>query len=341
MGLEYRTGYCPDCEADRKLERKKPNHILHFLITVVLGVFTYGIGSLVWMGVWYLIAVKFNSWVCHICGNKNAKPIFNTSEDTIPNSEPAILDTLKKSYKLILILLVSVLAVVFLYSLVSEDSTSSEDKKDKVEEKKKKEVVNATVDIKDKPTEEKKLTLAMESVDSDLCYIYDTVRKKDLLNGSVSCKEGQLIIKFYDSDTNREVITKSVMFKNNKFSIKIKGLENNDFQSEIKMNEKQINERLENIKKEKPRIISSVKTEETEEKECEVKNWKYSKDSDEYLLIEGNTSCEKGQIILNIFGQNNIFLGKEAAYINNGTFKVYLENSTSPTSLSIDFTINQ
>ena len=338
MSLEYRTGYCPDCKADRKLERKKPNHILHFLITVVLGIFTYGIGSLVWMGIWYLIAVKFNSWVCHICGNQNSKPVFNTTEDMPENSESVLLQTLKKSYKLIIAFIVSVMVIVFLFSLFSDDSPSSKDKKEKVEEKKK--VVNATVDVKDKPNK-KKDTLALKSVDSDFCYIYDTVREKDQLSGSVSCKEGELIIRFYDSDTNREVITKTIAFKEYKFTMMIKGLENNDFKSEIKMNEKQINERLESIKKEKTRVISSVKTEKIPEEKCEVESWKYSRDSDEYLLIEGKTSCKKGQVSLNIYAQNNSFLGKEAAYINDATFKVYLKTSSNPKSMSIDFTINK
>ncbi|MDC0932430.1 hypothetical protein OAR97_01150 [Arcobacteraceae bacterium] len=336
MSLEYRTGFCSDCDADRKLERKKPNHILHFLITVVLGIFTYGIGSVVWMGVWFLIAVKFNSWTCATCGNKNAKPVFNTTEDVPKNTESVLINKLKQSYKLIIAFIVSVFVIIFLFSLFSDDSTSGKDKKEKVEEKKK--VVNATVDIKDK-TSNKKDTLALKSVDSDLCYIYDTIREKDLLRGSVSCKEGELTIRFYDSDTNREVVTQTVTFKDNKFSIKVEGLENNDFESEIKLNEKQIKERLKSIKEEKPRTISSIKSDAIEIEECMVENWKYAKDSDEYLLIEGTTSCDKGQIILNIYEKNNGSLGKESAYINDGIFKVYLQNSSNPQSLSIDYEI--
>ena len=135
MSLEYRTGFCPDCDADRKLERKKPNHILHFLITVVLGIFTYGIGSIIWMGIWFLIAVKFNSWTCATCGNKNSKPVFNTTEDIPKNTKLALFNTLKKSYKLILAIIISVVVIVFLFSLFSDDSSSSTDKKDKVEDK--------------------------------------------------------------------------------------------------------------------------------------------------------------------------------------------------------------
>ena len=30
MSIEYHTGYCKSCDEDRKLERKKPNHTLHF-----------------------------------------------------------------------------------------------------------------------------------------------------------------------------------------------------------------------------------------------------------------------------------------------------------------------
>jgi hypothetical protein len=336
VSLEYRTGFCPDCDADRKLERKKPNHILHFLITVVLGIFTYGIGSIIWMGIWFLIAVKFNSWTCATCGNKNSKPVFNTTEDIPKNTELALFNTLKKSYKLILAIIISVVVIVFLFSLFSDDSSSSTDKKDKVEEEKK--VVNATVDVKD-TVSKKKDTLALKSVDTVLCYIYDTVREKDSLSGSVSCKEGELIIKFYDSETNREVVTKTVTFKDYKFSMKIKGLENNDYNSEIKLSEKQIKERIISMKEEKPRSISTVKTNDIETEKCIVENWKYSNDSDEYLLLEGTTSCDKGQIILNIYSKNNGSLGKESAYINDGIFKVYLQNSSNPKSLSIDYEI--
>ena len=72
--------------------------------------------------------------------------------------------------------------------------------------------------------EKKEKTLKLQSVESDLCYIYDTIRQKDLLHGTVSCKEGKITIRFYDSDTNREVITKTVNFKNNKFSLTSGGI---------------------------------------------------------------------------------------------------------------------
>ena len=334
MSVEYNMGYCPSCDSDKKLERQQANHILHFFITVLLGAFTYGIGSIIWLCVWFFVSVKVGTWKCHTCGNEKVEPSHNHSENNNTKSKSNISDIIKKSYKIIIGLVLIIIAVVFLYPLFQDDNNI----KNKSEKKQSKEkVVNATVDIKDK--EKKKNTLNLKSVESDLCYIYDTIREPNLLRGTVSCKEGKLTIRFYNSDTNREVITKTVNFQDHKFSIKIEGIENNDFTSEIKLSQKQIKERLNSIKKEKPKSISSIKFEDEKENECILEKWRYVKFSDEYLLIEGRTTCALGQIIFDIYEKKNIHLGKESAFINNGVFKVYHKNSSNPTDLSIDYTI--
>ena len=128
MSLEYSMGYCPDCDSDKKLERKKTNHILHFLITIALGVFTYGIGSAIWMVVWFFISTKVNTWTCHTCENSNVQPHSHHSEIQNKKMNLNILDIIKKTYKIIIVLFVIIGAVVFLYPLFQESNTSNNNK---------------------------------------------------------------------------------------------------------------------------------------------------------------------------------------------------------------------
>lgn len=65
MGLEYKGGYCNQCAAPRKLERKGTNHILHLLLTVI----TVGLWAIVWLG----STIKFGGWRCHQCGSTNVR----------------------------------------------------------------------------------------------------------------------------------------------------------------------------------------------------------------------------------------------------------------------------
>lgn len=70
MSLEYSTGFCKVCNEQKKLERKMPNHILHLLITVVLGFFSFGILSILWIIVWIVLSIKIGGWNCSSCGSK-------------------------------------------------------------------------------------------------------------------------------------------------------------------------------------------------------------------------------------------------------------------------------
>ncbi len=85
MAQEYTAGYCNNCQADRKLERKATNHILHFFITVVLGIYTAGIGAVIWIAVWILSSIKFGGWRCSACGSTNvvAKKSFNIMQTAL------------------------------------------------------------------------------------------------------------------------------------------------------------------------------------------------------------------------------------------------------------------
>lgn len=77
MGLEYNNGFCSVCKETRKIERKTPNHILHFLITVVLGIFTMGIGALIWILIWIGVSIRFSGWRCSTCGSTSIQSSFN------------------------------------------------------------------------------------------------------------------------------------------------------------------------------------------------------------------------------------------------------------------------
>ena len=69
MSVEKTQKYCKACEKNVLAERKGTNHILHFLITVVLGIFTMGIGAVIWIIIWILLTIKIGGWKCSQCGS--------------------------------------------------------------------------------------------------------------------------------------------------------------------------------------------------------------------------------------------------------------------------------
>lgn len=352
MSVEYHTGYCKSCDADRKLERKTPNHILHFLITVVLGIFTYGIGSAIWIGIWFLISTKFSGWTCHVCGSKNDEPVFHHTEHNskstgkrafIPDTkkEESIINKLKKSPKIIVGILVSLIVIIFLFSF----DLSGENGSNKEAKKKKENVVNARVDVNEQDNIKKKDTVKDNKVDSKLCYLYDIKTKGNILSGLVNCKEGKLTIDFYDRETKSVVDTKTVTFKDNKFQIKFDKLEKVDFKFEVKLTKKQISEQKKQFKKEEGKSILSVNSDGNEKdidaSKCSIKDWNYSKYSKEYLVVDGKTTCTNGNIVLEIFDENNIRLGAESDSIESGVFSIFFKTNSNPTSISLKYTISQ
>ena len=64
MATEYSTGYCKHCAAERKLERKGTNHILHLLLSIV----TFGLWLIVWL---FISRLRFGGWVCSQCGSED------------------------------------------------------------------------------------------------------------------------------------------------------------------------------------------------------------------------------------------------------------------------------
>ena len=60
--MDKSSAYSPNCDEQVLMVRKTPNHILHFLITIV----TCG----VWLIVWISIASEKKPWRCSRCGEK-------------------------------------------------------------------------------------------------------------------------------------------------------------------------------------------------------------------------------------------------------------------------------
>ena len=60
MGIEYSTGFCEHCNDNVKIQRKTPNHIFHFIMSIL----TCGI----WLLVWACLSSEKDSWRCSRCG---------------------------------------------------------------------------------------------------------------------------------------------------------------------------------------------------------------------------------------------------------------------------------
>lgn len=62
MGIEYSTGFCEQCDENVKMQRSTPNHIFHFVMSVL----TCGL----WLLVWLSVASEKTPWICSRCGAK-------------------------------------------------------------------------------------------------------------------------------------------------------------------------------------------------------------------------------------------------------------------------------
>ena len=360
MNLEYRTGYCNNCKTDHKLERQKPNNLLHFLIAVVLGIFTNGIGSVIWIVIWYLITVKFSVWSCHVCGSRDCKistieyPIRKKEHSSSANSKFSMpkntqsisMENLKKPILIIGSFIIVGIVIFLLFPTIDEN------KKDENNEEKN---VNVTVEINEKDSEKKeeKSDSEYETVENDICKVKQIKTDLNSVSGLMSCKKGKLTIHFYDRKSNSIVARKTISFDDNKFYTEYETPEQSYIKFSISLLKDQITDRLYQIKEQQNKIIEeqkkikeqkghsiqSVEPNNNEITKCSLENWKYSKYSNEYLLIDGKATCKNGQIILQIYDENNNYLGKESAYIEARTFKVYLKNNSNPTNITIKYTI--
>lgn len=116
--MKYKPAYCKSCEKNVKAEKqvKTPNHILHLLITVFLGIFTAGIGAVVWIVIWILASFPdiyiggegYTGFSCSECGGKkltspksspkNVEPKKSNSAE-ISSSTPELSDKDKAELK--------------------------------------------------------------------------------------------------------------------------------------------------------------------------------------------------------------------------------------------------
>ena len=65
MAEQYKSGFCKDCNEQRKVARPKINHILHLILSII----TAGIWLIVWLG----ISIRVGGWRCDECGSKRVK----------------------------------------------------------------------------------------------------------------------------------------------------------------------------------------------------------------------------------------------------------------------------
>jgi len=68
MATETAQMWCNPCQANTGHLREKPNHLLHFLLTIVTG----GIWIIVWLAV--VLTWRKHEWLCMGCGKPYAKP---------------------------------------------------------------------------------------------------------------------------------------------------------------------------------------------------------------------------------------------------------------------------
>ena len=71
MGVEQSQRFCDHCEEYVLAVRKRPNHILHLLLSIITG----GI----WIIIWILVSVKMGGWRCSKCGSPVYK-LFTTKD---------------------------------------------------------------------------------------------------------------------------------------------------------------------------------------------------------------------------------------------------------------------
>lgn len=67
MGIQFKGGYCNNCDASRKVERKTANHILHLILTILTAGF--------WLIIWVLVAIRIGGWRCSSCGSKRVTKV--------------------------------------------------------------------------------------------------------------------------------------------------------------------------------------------------------------------------------------------------------------------------
>lgn len=63
MGQKQKSAWCVGCDKQVRAIAVKPNHLLHFVITVV----TVGVWGIVWL---LVVVGKIGNYRCHQCGRR-------------------------------------------------------------------------------------------------------------------------------------------------------------------------------------------------------------------------------------------------------------------------------
>jgi hypothetical protein len=71
MGLQQSSGFCKHCREQVRITRNGSNNLLHFLVTIILGLLTAQfafIGAFIWLFIWFGSSIRFGGWRCVQCG---------------------------------------------------------------------------------------------------------------------------------------------------------------------------------------------------------------------------------------------------------------------------------
>jgi len=71
---------------------------------------------------------------------------------------------------------------------------------------------------------------------------------------------------------------------------------------------------------------------------CELSDWEFTQYSDEFIVIDGSTTCNQGQLIIKAYNDEDQHIGNKIAYIDAGTFKTYMSGN-APDNMKIKYAI--
>jgi hypothetical protein len=63
MAYQQKIGFCKVCDQKKLIARDGPNHLVHFIMTLLTGGF--------WVIFWLLAVMTSGHWYCSSCGNSN------------------------------------------------------------------------------------------------------------------------------------------------------------------------------------------------------------------------------------------------------------------------------
>jgi len=139
MPTQEDSGFCKFCDKQTMIRRKSTNHLLHVIITIILGVVTLpllGVGAVFWIIIWILSSIRIGGWRCTQCGKEASR--FSTSP--IKATTP-IVHTKKRAALYALSSIAATVGVLYILVAVVDDMSSNEYTVRTVEEKQEREMV--------------------------------------------------------------------------------------------------------------------------------------------------------------------------------------------------------